>query len=263
MSDLADLLASVSDDRDAVFAALATLDHVDLPRASAFALGLFPKRPLVAMRMLDWLMGLPEPSRPALREEWLRVHNNACYMAVFHGEPEERRAIVERALRVAPHNIAIYHNAACALCKLGDGDAATEAIRQGILRGYDDATIASIRADDDLALIRDTDAFRRVLGERGAKALPAWASGFTPAEYTQFREAVRTVLPDPDLSRFEEEAIASCRVAMLDGVALERVDHVFDLRELAASCRGKPAVEATSVVMCFFEQYFAEVVAEA
>jgi hypothetical protein len=250
MPTLSERLAALEDgDRHALHTILHGLQHVSVPQLSLAAVSLMAKRPLTAMRTLAWITThVAEPGDRVLRDEWLKVHNNACYLAVFHGEPEERRAIVARALHVAPANPPIFHNAACVLCKLGDLDAALDAIRRGVASGYDDVTIASIREDDDLAPIRG-EAFDAILARADTLALPAWAEGYTAAAYSQFRESVRTILPDPDLSTFDDGFVAWADPS-------SGFERVFDLRELAAECRGVSAIECTEIVHRHFHALF-------
>ncbi|HLT36622.1 MAG TPA: hypothetical protein VK034_10055 [Enhygromyxa sp.] len=184
------------------------------------AMSLVSSRPILAYRIQAALARQPEPARPIDREHWLRAHNNACYLAVFHGNPAEKRDVVDRALRVAPRNVAIYHNAACLLCQLGEAERALRAIRDGIDRGYDDATIKAIAEDPDLDLIRHTEAFQQIIRGRVDFEPPAWASGWTAWELIQFREDLRTTLSDPDLTRFDEGRIACSHGHDLDIVAL-------------------------------------------
>lgn len=250
MPTLSERLAALDDgDRHALHAILHGLRDVSVPQLSLAAMSLMATRPLTAMRTLVWVTThVSEPADRTLREEWLKVHNNACYLANFHGEPDERRAIVERALRVAPANPPIFHNAACVLCKLGDLDGALDAIRRGVASGYDDVTIASIREDDDLAPIRG-ETFDAILARADALALPAWAEGYTAAAFSQFRESVRTILPDPDLSTFDDGF-----VAWVDPDS--GYERVFELRELAAECRGVSAIECTEIVHRHFHALF-------
>ena len=56
--------------------------------------------------------------------------------------------------------------------------------------------------------------------------LPEWARDFSPWEYVQFRELIRTSLPEPDLSGFDEGSARSG-------------GRVYDVLELAAGCKGK------------------------
>lgn len=241
MSTPSDRLAALDDgDRDGLNAFLHSLD-LGFPYVAAIAFSVMSRRPINAMRTFVWITThVEEPTDSMLLDEWLKAHNNACHLSVSHGELEERREIVNRALKVAPRNPAIYHNAACALCKLGDLTRALDAIRLGVESGYDDVTIASIRQDDDLAPIRGA-AFDAILARAGDPVLPAWAEGYTAAELSQFREAVRTTLPDPDLSKFDEGT-----VAWVDpDWGFERE---LDLHELAAECRGASAIECSERV---------------
>ncbi len=239
MAKLNTLVAALPDDDAPALYALMAEQTIDaIGTFHNFAISLMQDRPLVAMRLMAWVIDAgPEPSgfvanEPYEQEELRRLHNNATYLAVFHGTPEERRAIVERALLVAAENPAIYHNAACVLCKLGDARAAIETIRAGVASGYDDATIASIREDEDLALISGTEAFMEILEGRGEVVLPPWAEGLSTYQYTQFREAVRTTLADPDMSEFEAGRVTS-------------FGQTFELAGLAGTCRGMTALEIT------------------
>ncbi|HJL02719.1 MAG TPA: hypothetical protein RMH85_20950 [Polyangiaceae bacterium LLY-WYZ-15_(1-7)] len=236
---IAQALASVADDdRAGLEAALEALPEPDLGACSVYALEVFGERPLVALRVLAWATGRPAPAGGLAREEWRRALNNACYMAVFVGEPRERRAVVERALAVGEENPAIFHNAACVLCALDDAEGALEALRRGVACGYDEATRASIRDDTDLDLIRPTPAFRALFGD-AAPALPAWAPGWEAADFVRLRELVRTSLPQFDAQAFEA---GHQRVG-----GRER-----DLAELARRCRGLPPHEWVPVVTRFF-----------
>jgi hypothetical protein len=227
---IASAIESMSDDDREGIEALLGAAPDDLREMSAYAYSLIHTRRLLAYRIYLWLARKPEPTDLKLREDWLRIQNNACYLAVFHGERDERREIVDRALRSAPDNIAIYHNAACVLCKLGEADLAIAVVRDGITRGCDDATIRSMAEDDDLDLIRHTDEFREVIAGRGSFDLPSWAEGWSTWEYVQFRSMVRLSLPDPDMTHFEDGAVES------GGMSLEIVG-------LADRCKGSPLPE--------------------
>ncbi len=217
------------DDREGIEALLSAAPD-DLHLLSAYAYSLMGRRRALAFRVYRWLAKRPAPTDPPLREEWLRIQNNACYLAVFHGEPEERRAVVDRAIVVAADNIAIYHNAACVLCDLGEPDLALAAIREAIARGIDDASIRSMAEDEDLDLIRHTEAFRAVIAGRGAYTIPSWAKGWTAWEVVQLRALVRTTLPHPDMTHFDEGRV-------------ESAGKVLDVAAIAAECTGLPVTE--------------------
>ena len=234
---LPDIIEALGDDdREALHAALDGLPEVNVGRFSTYAFSIMQARPLMSLRMLSWLMEQNEPTDPTERGEWLKANNNACYLANFHGEPEERRSIVDRALlRAAPDNIAIYHNAAGVLCLLGDATGALDAISQGIARGFDEATIDAIRNDSDLDLIRSTPAFLDIVRSHAELVLPAWADGWTSAQYTQFREAIRTSLADCDLADFDEGRVRSA-------------GETYDILDLARRCKGLDAAACTMAV---------------
>jgi hypothetical protein len=224
---LRNTLAGLPDDNVAAIEKLLATRTESIAYIMAIALSLLESRPGLAFRVHAVLARRPEPSDPDEREHWLRVHNNACHLAVFHGNPAEKREVVERALPAAPDNIAIYYNAACLLCQLGEAERALAAIRDGIARGYDDATIRAIADDPDLDLIRHTDAFRTVIQGHGDFQPPAWATGWTAWEVIQFREILRTTPPEPDLTRFDEGRIIwhGCEV---------------DIAELGQLCKEHP-----------------------
>ena len=226
---------------DDVAAIEATLASRPERLASIFtvATSLATSRPRLGFRILAALARQPAPSDPIDREHWLRAHNNACYFAIAQGDADEKRDVVDRALRVAPQNVAIYHNAACLLCQLGDGERALEAIRDGIALGYDEATIKAIAEDPDLDLIRHTEAFQRLIAGHREFEPPAWAAGWTAWELIQYREDLRSSLMNPDLSRFDEGRI------VWQG-------REFDIVALAEECKRHPASAWGGIVQRHF-----------
>jgi hypothetical protein len=160
---LRNTLAGLPDENVAAIEKLLATRTESIADIMAAALSLLESRPGLVFRVHAALARRSEPSKPGEREEWRRAHNNACHLAVFHGKPAEKRDVVERALPIAPENIAIYYNAACLLCQLGEAERALAAIRDGIAGGYDEATIKAIADDPDLDLIRHTEAFRALL----------------------------------------------------------------------------------------------------
>ena len=135
MKSLSDLVASIEDDDRDSLATVLTEASPHLARLAAVALSFLQSRPKLALHVFMWITEQDAPADAALREEWLRAHNNACYLAAVSGSPDECRIVVDRALGVAPQNPAIFHNAACVLCKIEDAAGALEAIRGGIAHG--------------------------------------------------------------------------------------------------------------------------------
>ena len=218
-------LASLPDEnRDALASALIDAMPMSVGSLSAHALSIMGSRPRLALHVYMWLLEhvkRPEDAREL--DEWLKAHNNACYLAALHGNAEERRMVVDAAIPLAPENLAICHNAAATLCRMGEADAALEVVRIGIEAGLDAVAIAHMRDDEDLDLIRHDHRFRALVAS-GPLKLPAWAQGWTVAAFAQFREAVRTTLTDADMSGFD------------DGV-VRAFGRSFDVLELAAKCR--------------------------
>ncbi|MEM9068298.1 MAG: hypothetical protein AAGE52_07315 [Myxococcota bacterium] len=238
MNVMDELQALDGSDREAIDSIL-DAEQADIGELSTWAMHAIGTKPLLALRIFAWIARQAEPGGTLDRENWLRAHNNACHLAIFHGEPDERRAIVRLALSVAPRNIAIYHNAACLLCALGDADAALDAIRTGVALGYDAATIAAIAEDADLDLIRDREEFQTIVRDGASIELPSWAEGWTAIEYTQFREHLRTTFyPDPDLSGLARGTI-------------EYENATINVLPLAESCQGKPISEWFDLVRAY------------
>ena len=235
---LHEALADLPDDTDALEATLASRPE-RLASIFTVAMALASSRPRLVFRILKALTQRPAPSDPVDREHWLRAHNNACYFAISQGDTPEKLDVVERALHVAPDNVAIYHNAACLLCQLGEGERAIQAIREGIARGYDEATIKAIADDPDLDLIRHTEAFQQLIRSHGDFVPPSWAAGWTAWEVIQFREDLQSSLDDPGLGHFDEGRIVWR-------------GREFDIVPLAQECKRHPASEWGRIVLRHF-----------
>ncbi|WP_146659057.1 tetratricopeptide repeat protein [Enhygromyxa salina] len=236
MSDLVSTIAALSDEDAAGIEATLTARTEGVRGLAPPIFDLMYTRPLLAFRGLVVITRRPQPTNRVDKELWLRAHNNVCYLANFHGEPEERQAVVERALRVASENLAIYHNAACVLCKLGQPEQALDAIEQGIGLGLDDAAVQAMKDDTDLDLIRHTEAFAALVGERVQFELPGWAPEWTSREFKQFQEFVRTMLPDPDMSDFASGRIRCC-------------GRECDMIGLAKQCHGRNESEWGDLIL--------------
>ena len=227
-------LAALADaDVDAIEALLASSEQ-SIAYILTCAMSLAESRPALSFRVLASLARRPEPSEANEREHWLRAHNNACFFAAQLGSAADQRDIVERALRVAPDNVAIYHNAACVLCQLGEAEAALEAVAHALAHA-DEATARAIADDTDLDLIRKDDRFQRLIAGHGEFEPPAWASGWTAWEVIQFREHLRSTLSEPDMSEFDAGRIRG------HGRTIEIV-------ELAQRCRAHPIPEWAGIV---------------
>lgn len=225
---LAKRLASLpAENHDALASAVFDAMPMSVGTLSAHALQVMGSRPRVALHVYMWLVeNMTRPDDPNELDEWLKAHNNACYLAALHGNPDEQRWVVDAALPLARENLAICHNAAAILCRLGDAEGALGAVRVGIEAGLDAVAIAHMRDDEDLDLIRRSAGFQALVSD-GPLKLPAWASAWTVAAFAQFREDVRTTLPDPDMSRFDEGVVAA-------------MGRSFDIVRLAAQCRDLP-----------------------
>ncbi len=217
-------LASVADeDRVALAGVLADAMPISVGLISAHALRHINARPRLALHIYMWLIeNIERPQDATECDEWLKSHNNACYLAALHGTTEERRTVLAAATPLIAENPPIAHNAAAAYCRLGDAEGALEAVRLGVEAGLDVVAIAHMRDDADLDLIRGLEAFGTLV-DREMATLPVWAKGWDIAAFNQFREDVRTTLPDPDLSRFDEGFVTA-------------MDREFDIRELAKAC---------------------------
>lgn len=199
---------------------------------------------LRSLRAMIWAMGAGSrradyepPTEPgAERNAWLYLHNNACHLANFVEDCRERSAVLTHALGVAAENPAIFHNAACLACKLGDAELALQIIRGAVAAELDAAELEAIRTDDDLALISGSDRFNEAFAGRGSFERPAWAGGLTTIEYIQLREAIRTSLPSQPLDGFEAGVIE------LPG------ELRFDLAGLASECAGQSAARILELV---------------
>lgn len=230
---------------DALGSALFDAMPMSVGALSAHALRLMGSRPRVALHVYMWLLdNVGRPDERAELDEWLKAHNNACYLAALHGNAEERRKVVDAALPLARENLAICHNAAAILCQLGDAEGALDAVRIGIEAGLDAVAIAHMRDDEDLDLIRRGAGFVALVAD-GPLKLPSWAAGWTVAAFAQFREDIRTTLPDPDMSRFDEGVVGA-------------MGRSFDVLRLAAQCRDLPVGEGSLRVHRHFHQLLQE-----
>jgi tetratricopeptide (TPR) repeat protein len=232
-------LTSLSDnDPESIEATVASRDE-SLPYLVAIGLELYRSRPRLAMHIFATLARRPAPTNPEDHQAWLRAHNNACAAAVWMGKPEEQRDIVERALVHAPVNPAIYHNAACILCKLGETEPALELVREAVARLDDPAAIQAMADDPDLDPIRHTDAFRAAIAGHAEFEPPSWAEGWTAWEFIQFREFVGSTLDGCDMTRFEAGRV------VYEGREL-------DVIELARRCRERSHAEWGQIVNRYF-----------
>lgn len=221
------------DDVDAIEATLASSSH-GAAYILTVAMSFVDSRPALAFRVQAALARGPVPHEAIDREHWLRAHNNACYFAIAHGSKAEKLDVVERALRVAPDNVAIYHNAACVLCQLGERERALAAIADAVTHA-DEATIQAIAEDSDLDLIRHTEAFQQLVAGRGEFELPGWAADWTAWQVIYLRELVRSTLGDADLSEF-----AAGRVGAQG--------RELDIIELAQLCEDLPVADWPKLV---------------
>ncbi len=119
---------------------------------------------------------MPKPSRSrdllefeiSFYERLLKQHPTFVDALVALGESYTRRGWYEKGLQVdqqltqlRPHEPVVWYNYACSLSLLKRFDEAIDALRQGIVLGYDDFDYLS--RDPDLAPLRQLPKFRRML----------------------------------------------------------------------------------------------------
>lgn len=113
--------------------------------------------PKEALLLLDWIIDQPRPSEEYAQTNWLRAHNNACFLFKF-ADPDMNLRNARRALAVAGDNVPVFHNVACVFCKLEMAEEAMEAVRCAVAHGYE--YTAFMFEDSELDLIRRREDFR-------------------------------------------------------------------------------------------------------
>lgn len=148
-------------DLEATRAALKTLDGSD-SLAAFMAAYENREHASAGFEVFRWISELPPPEGQMDRENWLRALNNACALAIQHpGDDEARLTMARRAMSFGSQNIAIFHNAACVFCSVGELEEALDAVAAAVDHGYGSATMVD---DPDLDAIRHTDDFADAIG---------------------------------------------------------------------------------------------------
>jgi tetratricopeptide (TPR) repeat protein len=74
---------------------------------------------------------------------------------------DEAEKLLNELIPIDHENFVPWYNLACALARQGKTDESVKMLEQAVARGY--ANIAHLRADDDLASIRETPGFKRIV----------------------------------------------------------------------------------------------------
>lgn len=115
----------------------------------------------IGWRLLQACIEGPSPSLTAWNNHaWALAALPAAERARFPARPitaETMKPWLERALAVAPTNVGIFHNVACAAVALGLRELALDAVAGAAKHRYD--KLAALRTDDDLASLRGDPRF--------------------------------------------------------------------------------------------------------
>jgi Flp pilus assembly protein TadD len=82
------------------------------------------------------------------------------------GRVREGLALDRKLVAAQPQEPLVHYNLACSLCLCGEVDQALAALLHAVTLGYDD--VAHLKADDDLAALRQHPRFDEVLSKLGA-----------------------------------------------------------------------------------------------
>lgn len=102
------------------------------------------------------------------------LRRNSTYLDVLRcqGQLLSRKGLHKQALEIdrrlvtlAPTDGVAHYNLCCSLALVGQSSEAIDALRQALLRGYND--FEYLEADRDLESLRDTPAYRELLREFG------------------------------------------------------------------------------------------------
>lgn len=118
----------------------------------------------------------------------------AMYAWLALGDKEKAKDFMAQAIEADPDDYGNYYDAACLYCRMGDTDRSMEFLLQAIDKGF--RRLNLILKDDDLAPLRQTEAFR--------KYYEVHESEFQPQ-----REAEVEPAPAAPLERVEEGVTAS------------------------------------------------------
>jgi thioredoxin 1 len=100
------------------------------------------------LRVLEYVMDLPEPDGGPARHAFTFAFNNACVRAHAIRDFARARAYADRAQQYAAENPYIYHAAACAYAAVGELELAMQQVERVVTSDYDH--IDQVETDRDL-----------------------------------------------------------------------------------------------------------------
>ncbi|MFB3890844.1 MAG: tetratricopeptide repeat protein [Phycisphaerae bacterium] len=102
----------------------------------------------------------------ALQQDLIRLFASKDY--------EKAAALCRQVIDLTPKDPMGYYNLACAQARLGKNEEAMASLTKSVELGYTD--ISHIRADDDLAALRDRQAFKDLISAIATKELDKWSA---------------------------------------------------------------------------------------